>query len=984
MPLPGRVNWGRWGLAIGLVLLVVGALVWWRYRPPDPKLLEEARLALDQGRSTDTLRLANIYLQRAPRSAAARLFAALAEERLQQPELALKYLQEISREDTSEEALEAALLSGRLYLAKGYVRDAEQSYRRVIEHRPQDVVANRQMMFLLSLEGRRWESRPYLLELVTQQVNTLEELILLGDLWPDYELRDELDRFRLSRPQDPLPLLGLARMDAHRQEFLKARDMLEQVVKSYPDLVEAHAWLGWTRVHDPADASQLAPWEAALPAAANEHPMIWLVRGLGAEQAGQREAAARCFWESLKRDPNYELAAYQLARELAALGREKEAALLRRRTEALYELAALLKRVHRVRNQLATLPEGAALLREVAESMEKLGRKREAWAWYQQLATLKPSDPSVAKAIKRLENELVRGPSLSLAEAEPDLQFDFSRYPLPVWPQDKPTNVAEKSSSTAVVRFFDSAPTAGIDFTYFNGDQSADARLLGTTGGGVAVLDYDGDGWPDIYFTQGSTWPIDTGSGLYRDRLYRNLGNGKFEDVTEQTGLGDTHYSQGIAAGDFDNDGFPDLYLANVGANRLYHNNGDGTFTDISAQAGITQQVWTTSCLIADLNGDGWPDLYDVNYLEEESLTRRCGDGPCPPHIFPAQDDCLLLSDGSGKFQDVTKAAGITGSRGKGLGIVAADFAASGKLSLFVANDGTPNFFYESVTSPGEAIPRFAENGVLSGLAFDRVGTYQACMGVAADDATGSGFIDLFVTNFYNESNTLYVPETPGKFYRDLTAEFGLQKVGQSTLGFGAQFIDGELDGWPDLILTNGHVQDFTKKGTPFQMRAQYYRNLQGKSFEELFSQTLGPFFDRKSLGRGMARLDWNRDGREEVVISHTGSPAALLTNETTPCGHYLTLQLRGVTSSRDAIGAICELQVGKRKLTRQLTAGDGYQASNQRQLVFGLGEATHIDKLSIRWPSGTTQTYTNVAVDTEYTAVEGREALAPRLPPSR
>lgn len=219
MPLPGRLNWGRWGLAIGLILLVVGALIWWRNRPPDPKLLEEARLALDQGRSTDTLRLANIYLQRAPHSAAARLYAALAEERLLQPELALKYLQEIPREDTSEEALEAALLAGRLYLAKGYVRDAEQSYRRVLEHRPHDVVANRQMMFLLSVEGRRWESRPYLLELVTQQVNTLEELILLSDMWPDYELRAELDRFRLSRPQDPLPLLGLARMDAHRQEL---------------------------------------------------------------------------------------------------------------------------------------------------------------------------------------------------------------------------------------------------------------------------------------------------------------------------------------------------------------------------------------------------------------------------------------------------------------------------------------------------------------------------------------------------------------------------------------------------------------------------------------------------------------------------------------------------------------------------------------------------------------------------------------------
>lgn len=984
MPQPGRVNWGRWGLIVGVVFLVAGMVVWWRNRPPDPKLLDEARTALEQGRSTDTLRLANTYLQKAPHSAAALLYAALAEQRLEQPDRALSYLQEIPSEDASEEALDAALLAGRLYMAKGFVRDAEQSFRRVLQHRPNNLDANRQMMFLLSEEGRRWESRPYLLQLVSQQVNTVEELILLGDLWIHFELRAELDRFRQSRPRDPLPLLGLARMDVRQQEMQRARDKLEQVVKSYPDLVEAHAWLGWTWVHDPVGTRHFAAWEKTLPAAANEHPMIWLVRGLEAERVGQREAAARCFWESLNRDPNYELAAYQLARELSALGREEDAAMLRRRTESLYELADLLKRVHRVRNQLATLPEGASLLRGVAERMEKLGRLREAWAWYLLISKIDPRESFATAAVERLEGKLASGPSLSLVEAEPTLQIDFSSYPLPVWPQDKPTDVAVNRSSATVVRFVDSAPAAGIDFTYFNGDPPGDARLLGTTGGGVAVLDYDGDGWPDIYFTQGSTWPVDKRSTLYRDRLFRNLGNGKFEDVTEKAGLGDTEYSQGISAGDIDNDGFPDLYLANIGANRLFHNNGDGTFTDISARAGISQQVWTTSCLISDLNGDGWPDLFDVNYLEEEALTRRCGEGPCPPHIFPAQDDCLLLGDGSGKFQDTTQAAGITGSRGKGLGIVAADFAATGRLSLFVANDGTPNFFYESVTPPGETVPRFAENGVLSGLAFDRVGTYQACMGVAADDATGGGFIDLFVTNFFNESNTLYVPETPGKFYRDLTAEFGLHKVGQSTLGFGTQFIDGELDGWPDLILTNGHVQDLTKKGTPFQMRAQYYRNVQGTSFEELSSPSLGPFFDRKSLGRGMARLDWNRDGREEVVISNTSSPAALLKNETTPCGHFLALQLRGVACSRDAIGSICELHIGPRKLTRQLTAGDGFQASNQRQLVFGIGEATRLDKLSIRWPGGKTQTYTNLAIDTQYFAIEGREALVPRVPPSR
>ena len=388
MPLPARWNWGRLGLGLAVALLILATIAWWIQRPPDPKILEEARNALHQQHPTEALRLANSYLRRAPHSVAARLCAAQAEENLDQPELALKFLQDIPESDTSPEAMEAVLLAGKLYLAKGFAREAERSYRRVLRHRPQDVVANRQMMFLLTIEGRRWESRPYLLELVSQRVNTLEELILLGDLWPDYEMKAELDRFRLSRPQDPLPLLGLARINLHRQETASARDMLEQVIKSYPDLTEAHAWLGWTLVQDPANTGRLAAWEAALPPAANDHPMIWLVRGLGAEQAGQREAAARCFAAALERDPNYEIAAYQLARELSVLGREEEAEILRRRTEALYELAALLKRVHVVRNQLSMLPNGVALLREVAESMEKLGRLREAWAWFQLIAEI--------------------------------------------------------------------------------------------------------------------------------------------------------------------------------------------------------------------------------------------------------------------------------------------------------------------------------------------------------------------------------------------------------------------------------------------------------------------------------------------------------------------------------------------------------------------------------------------------------------------
>ncbi|MFN0017526.1 MAG: FG-GAP-like repeat-containing protein [Pirellulaceae bacterium] len=960
---------------LGLLLALV---VWWSRLPPDPKILEEARRALDQRRPADALQLATNYLRKAPQSVTARLYAAKAAESLGQREQALEFLQPIPAEDSSEEATQAAQLAGKLYLAQGRAWTAEQSYRRVVQHRPRDVDANRQMVVLLTIEGRRWESRPFLLELVSQQQDTLEELIVLGDIWPDYEFRAELDRLRNAQPRDPLPYLGLARMAAHKQETIEARLMLQRVIAEYPDLVEAHAWLGWTLVQDREGPVALGKWEKELPVAAADHPMIWLVRGMGAEHLGQREAAARCFGEALRLDPNYDLAASRLSHALSAVGQTEAAKVVGRRSDLLLELAARLKLIYSEKQH------DVETFRLIARKMESLGRLREAWAWYQLVAAQDPKQAETVADAERLQDRLKSGPFLSLAEAQPDLKLDVARYPLPKWPDaDRPAVAYVRSGSSASIRFVDSAAATGIDFTYFNGDLPGQPRVLGDVGGGVGILDYDGDSWPDIYFTQGADWPIHAASTMHRDRLFRNLGNGKFEDVTEFAGLGDNTYSHGVSIGDFDNDGFPDLYLGNCGMNRLYHNNGDGTFTDNSSRAGIVSNDWTTSCLIADLSGDGWPDLFDVNYLGGDALTRSCAPRECGPYLFPGQQDRLLLSNGDGTFSDVTGSAGIQGKDGKGLGIVAADFAAAGRLSLFIANDTTPNFFYENVAPSGKTAPLFSENGIPSGLAHDRNGFAQACMGVAADDANGDGFLELFVTNFYNESNTFYLPEIPGKSYSDQTAEFGLREGSLQMLGFGTQFIDGELDGWPDLILTNGHVHHRPKEGIPYEMRPQYYQNLAGKSFEELLPESLGQFFSQKRLGRGLARIDWNRDGREDVVISHIDSPAALLTNQTTPCGHFLVLQLRGVQGSRDAIGTICELQAGQRKLTRQLTAGDGYLASNQRQLVFGIGEATHIDKLSIRWPGGATQTYTNLAVDAEYIAIEGREALVTRVPPS-
>ena len=270
------------------------------------------------------------------------------------------------------------------------------------------------------------------------------------------------------------------------------------------------------------------------------------------------------------------------------------------------------------------------------------------------------------------------------------------------------------------------------------------------------------------------------------------------------------------------------------------------------------------------------------------------------------------MSQGDGTFVDVSREAGIADALGKGLGIVLGKFQENDALNLFVANDALPNFFWDIQAGQSAAVPQFTEKGFTTGVALDGDGNRQGCMGVAADDADGDGWLDLFVTNFYLESNTLYLNIGQGNLFQDASIAAGLREPSIHMVGWGTQFIDGDLDGWPDLIVTNGHVDDFTSLGQPFAMRPQFFRNLGRARFVEQPADLLGPFFAGEHHGRALARLDWNRDGREDAAIWHIDQPAALLTNETAAAGHFLAVQLRGVKGNRDCIGAIVRAQCGR------------------------------------------------------------------------
>ncbi|MGH7137486.1 MAG: CRTAC1 family protein, partial [Pirellulales bacterium] len=393
----------------------------------------------------------------------------------------------------------------------------------------------------------------------------------------------------------------------------------------------------------------------------------------------------------------------------------------------------------------------------------------------------------------------------------------------------------------------------------------------------------------------------------------------------------------------------------------------------------LSSDAWTTSCLMADLNGDGLADLYDVNYVTGEGVFERTCDSAgqprvCQPSRFSPQLDRCWLNLGDGRFADRSAESGVDVAGGNGLGIVAADFQGTGRLSLFVANDQDANFYFINHGAAADGSPQFVESALLAGLAFDGQGKAQACMGVAAGDANGDGRLDLFVTNFYQEPNTLYLQHS-AELFDDATAAAGLREPSYELLGFGTQFVDAELDGWPDLVVVNGHIDDFRQVGSPYWMRPQYFRNLGGR-FVEIEGPQLGPFFTEPGLGRGLARLDFNRDGREDFVVSRLDMPAALVANNTPDAGHFLALRLVGTSSARDAIGTRVTVSVADKSWTRQLAAGDGYMASNQRQVVFGLGRTDRIDRLIVDWPGGTHQEWRQLTVDRETIAVEGREEL--------
>ena len=537
-------------------------------------------------------------------------------------------------------------------------------------------------------------------------------------------------------------------------------------------------------------------------------------------------------------------------------------------------------------------------------------------------------------------------------------------------------------------RFEDVAKSGGVDFVHVSG-MTAAKHYPTANGSGVAVFDHDGDGLMDLYFATGALLPLGkSGSEGPPNRLYKNLGGGKFRDATEESGLGFRGYCHGVIVGDVDNDGDPDVFLANYGGNRLYLNDGKGKFADVTEAAGIDRPAgWSSSGAFLDYDNDGDLDLYvsrygDWNLPDDDKV---CTEGGvrlyCSPKSVRTVRHILYRNEwketGKVAFADVTEAAGVARDDGHGFGVVTGDFDGDGKIDIYVANDMNPNFLF---LNKGDGT--FLDATDMSGAAYDKDGRTQSGMGIDAEDVNGDGLPDLFVTNFQNEYNTLY-QNTGGGNFVDQTAYYNLVASSLPWVGWGCALADFDNDGWPDCFVANGHVDDNRRKMNPPQPvdeeePALLLKNEGGIRFR-LATRDAGDYFAATHTGRGAAFGDLDDDGRLDIVVNHRGNPAAVLLNRTPDAGKWLRLKLVGTRSNRDAIGARVEVEVKGRVIHRSRKGGASLMASHDPRLLIGLGDAAQVVRLTVRWPSGLVSERRDVEVGKTIEVVEGEDGDAPK-----
>jgi len=547
-----------------------------------------------------------------------------------------------------------------------------------------------------------------------------------------------------------------------------------------------------------------------------------------------------------------------------------------------------------------------------------------------------------------------------------------------------PAGVKSRVCKDRVIpQLVDVTQKSGIKFTHLSAPEKK--YIVESMSGGVLIIDYDRDGWPDIYFTNAPTVDMALKGEKARGALYHNNHDGTFTDVTDKAGVAAPCFAMGGAVGDYNNDGWPDMYITCLGGNVLYRNNGDGTFTDVTKQAGVADGRWSTGAAFGDYDGDGFVDLMVTNYVDfkltdlpqfgsKPTCKYRGIDVQCGPRGLKGAGDALFHNNGDGTFTDVSKSAGVSDPDGYyGLGVVWSDFNNTGRPDIYVANDSTPNFLYKN-----DGHGKFTEIGLESGTAVSSDGSEQGSMGVAIGDYNHAGRFSIYVTNFADENSALY--ENLGNYdFREVSYDAGIGLPSLPWIKWGDAFVDLDNDGWEDLIAVNGQVYpqvDSLPSGARYRQPKNLFMNERNGNFCDA-SQQAGPALIEPRVSRGLAVADLDNDGNMDIVISDIDGSPMILHNNGIPGTHWVNFELEGTKSNRLALGARVTITAGGMTQTDEVRSGGSYISQNDLRLHFGLASATKIDSIEIRWPSGAVEKLANVPADHFYGIREGSGIVA-------
>ncbi len=624
--------------------------------------------------------------------------------------------------------------------------------------------------------------------------------------------------------------------------------------------------------------------------------------------------------------------------------------------------------------------------RWISKTLEAQVRPWEATAWLMHagrmggnLTSLIPELDRRHLAITDWESE-ASGAQLADVRLESLLGFNAAAWPMPdrmALPEISVARVAEGSDS--ILSFVDIADEVGIETSFASGFplDGGEFSTYQVNGGGLAILDYDLDGRCDVYVVQSGGDPhIPQDSAA--NQLYRHLPSQRFAEVSGASLVGDRHFGQGVCAGDLNQDGFPDLLVANIGINTLYINQGDGTYRQSSELLADNPFAWTSSVGLGDLDGDHLPEIVEINYVDDpEAYVVKCDSNymDCQPQRFRKCQDRVLRCLPDGTFAPWQSFTRQSPTAKLGFGLVIANFDKKNGNDFFVSNDGDFNHYWVSNVAANRTEAPFdlIESANPLGCSIGRGGNSQACMGIASGDFNRDGMLDLHVTNFHNEPVNLFL-QTKSGIFTDQASSSGLGESSFGVLGFGTQSADFDNDGWLDLAVLNGHVYDGRAEGIPFRMLPQLLSGSRD-GFRLQDPSSLGTYWQRKQLGRTLAMLDWNHDGRIDLLANHLDQPIALLQNNA-KSGNWLQVELVGVTSERDATGAEVRVELDGEHWTACQTGGDGLMCTNESMLHFGLGSAQAMAQIEVRWPSGRSTVFHNVQPQARYLIVEDMPEL--------